>query len=282
MKLARRLLVVGVVAILAAGFPARAVSAADPASSGQQAHSLQRELSRKVDIQYLLFLPEGYAGSSEQWPLILYLHGGSARGQDIAQMKKLGLTAKVEADPKFPFIVVSPQCRPGEVWTDVEALGAVLDEVARTHRVDPDRVYISGHSMGGRGALYAAYKMPERFAGVVALGLYSPITAWAEKLATLPLWLFHGPNDQFTTLKEVEELVHAIEAAGGHPQLTVLPDRDHYILDVYDRPDLYKWLAQQKRKHRSGVRRTHRYPHAGGGHWGYRLAIIFANSSVPS
>jgi hypothetical protein len=45
----------------------------------------------------------------------------------------------------------------------------------------------------------------------------------------------------------VEELVHAIEAAGGHPQLTVLPGRDHYILDVYDRPDLYKWLARQKK-----------------------------------
>jgi hypothetical protein len=49
----------------------------------------------------------------------------------------------------------------------------------------------------------------------------------------------------------VEELARAMEAAGGHAQLTVLPDRDHYILDIYDRPDLYKWLAQQKRKPRA-------------------------------
>jgi predicted esterase len=90
--------------------------------------------------------------------------------------------------------------------------------------------------------------MPNRFAAVVSLGPVAPITAWAEKLATIPLWLFHGSNDQFTPLKEVEELVHAIQAAGGHPQLTPLPERDHYILDVYDRPDLYKWLGQQKRK----------------------------------
>ena len=91
----------------------------------------------------------------------------------------------------------------------------------------------------GAELLYTAYKMPDRFAAVVSLGPVGPITAWAEKLATVPLWLFHGPNDQYTPLKEVEDLVHAMEAAGGHPQLTILPGRDHYILNVHDRPDLY-------------------------------------------
>ena len=248
MKIACRLLALGVAAISSAGLPAQTVTESDPTPLGQRAHQLQREVPHKVGIQYLLFLPKGYDESENLWPLILYLHGGSVRGEDISQMKKLGFAAKVEADPNFPFIVVSPQCHKGEIWTDVDALGAVLDEVARTHRVDPDRVYVTGHSMGGRGALYVAYKMPDRFAAVISLGVYSPITAWAGKLATVPLWLFHGSKDQFTPLKEVEELVHAIEAAAGHPQLTVLPDRDHYILDVYDRPDLYKWLAQQKRK----------------------------------
>lgn len=228
-----------------------AAADSDPLPVGQQSHTLQREVSHKVAIQYLLFLPEGYDKSREPWPLILYLHGGSLRGEDISQMKRLGLTGKVDADPNFPFIVVSPQCHSGEIWSDADALGAVLDEVARNHRVDPDRVYVTGHSMGGRGALYAAYKMPDRFAAVVSLAPISPITAWGGKLANIPLWLFHGSNDQFTPLKEVEELVRGTEAAGGHPQLTVLPERDHYILDVYDRPDLYKWIARQKRKPRA-------------------------------
>lgn len=241
MNIAARVLVVGVVAILSA----------DSSLAGQQAHTLQREVTQKVETQYLLFLPRGYEKSQERWPLILYLHGGSLRGDDIRQMKKYGLAEKVEADPEFPFIVVSPQCHSGEIWTDADALGAVLDDVARNCRVDPDRVYVAGHSMGGRGALYAAYRMPNRFAAVVSLAPVSPINAWAGKLAGVPLWLFHGPNDQFTPLKEVEEFIHAIEAAGGHPQFTVLPGRDHYILDVYDRPDLYKWIAQQKRKPRA-------------------------------
>jgi predicted peptidase len=224
---------------------------ADPSPVGQEVHSIRREVPHKVDLQYLLFLPKEYEKSANPWPLILYLHGGSLRGEDISQMKRWGLTEKVDADPNFPFIVVSPQCHTGEIWSDADALGAILDEVATNYRVNPDRVYVTGHSMGGRGALYAAYKMPDRFAAVVSLAPVSPITAWGEKLANIPLCLFHGTKDQFTPIKEVEGLVRAMETAGGHPQLTVLPERDHYILDIYDRPDLYKWLAQQKRKPRA-------------------------------
>ncbi len=251
MKIRPPIFVAGAAAIFSTAFLIATPSAADPPPAGQQVHSIRREVQHKVDLQYLLFLPKDYEKSANPWPLILYLHGGSLRGEDITQMKRWGLTEKVEADPNFPFIVVSPQCHTGEIWSDADALGAILDEVAANHRVDLDRVYVTGHSMGGRGALYAACKMPDRFAAVVSLAPVSPITAWGGKLANIPLWLFHGTKDQFTPLKDVEELVRATEAAGGHPQLTVLPDRDHYILDIYDRPDLYNWLAQQKRKPRT-------------------------------
>jgi predicted peptidase len=247
-KVVVSVLVVGVAGLISFSVSVQAADESDSTPRRQATQTLQRDVSHRVQMQYLVFLPKDYEKSTEKWPLILYLHGGSVRDDDISRIKKLGLTEKVEADPNFPFIVVSPQCHRGEIWTDVDALGAILDEVAQNNRVDPDRVYVTGHSMGGRGALYAAYKMPDRFAAVLSLGPVSPITAWAEKLATIPLWLFHGTKDQFTPLKEVEELVRAVEAAGGHPQLTVLPGRDHYILDAYDRPDLYKWLAQQKRK----------------------------------
>jgi predicted peptidase len=218
------------------------------APSRAQKHALSRDVSHRARLEYLTFLPKGYANGGERWPLILYLHGGSQRGNDIDRMKRWGIAEKAETDPEFPFIVVAPQCPQGEIWTDVDALAAVLDEVMQTCRVDPDRVYVSGHSMGGRGALYAAYKMPERFAGAVAMSPVFPITAWGEKLAGVPLWIFHGANDQFTPVKEVEELVQAIAKAGGKAEFTVLSDRDHYILDLYNRPDIYKWLAEQRRR----------------------------------
>jgi len=122
-----------------------------------------------------------------------------------------------------------------------------LDRLIRDYRIDPLRIYVTGHSMGGRGALYFAYRLPSRFAAVLALSPYSPITAWGNKLAQTPLWLFHGTADTRASITETKELVGAIQSAGGHPRFNSLEGRDHLILDVYDRPDVYQWLLQQKR-----------------------------------
>jgi predicted peptidase len=214
----------------------------------QQAHVLDATITHPVHLSYLLFLPASYAAKPDtHWPLILYLHGGSLRGGNVEQLRTLGLPHKLEREPDFRFVVVSPQCPAGEIWTDTEAIDALLDYVIRDYRIDQQRIYITGHSMGGRGALYFAYRMPSRFAAVVALSPYSPITAWGDKLTQTPLWLFHGAADTLSPIAETKDLVQAIEAAGGHPRFDSLPARDHSILDVYDRRDIYEWLLQQKR-----------------------------------
>jgi predicted peptidase len=214
----------------------------------QQAHVLDATISHPVHLPYLLFLPSTYAVTPEtHWPLILYLHGGSLRGEEVEQLRTLGLPHKLESEPSFPFVVVSPQCPAGEIWTDAEAIDELLDRVIRDYRIDQQRIYVTGHSMGGRGALYFAYRLPWRFAAVLALSPYSPITAWANKLAQIPLWLFQGSADTLAPITETKELVSAIQSAGGHPRFNSLEGRDHFILDVYDRPDVYQWLLQQKR-----------------------------------
>jgi len=175
---------------------------------------------------------------------LLYLHGGSLRGDDVNRIRQIGLPHRLEQDQKFPFIVISPLCAEGEIWTDADALGQLLDEVGRTHAVDKKRVYVTGHSMGGRGALYLAFKQPDRFAAVVALSPISPITAWGKHLANLPLWIIHGSKDAAAPIKDTEELVRAIEQSGGHPKFTPLPDRDHFILDIFDKDDVFDWLLE--------------------------------------
>jgi len=176
-------------------------------ASQQTAQVLQSETTHAFRISYLLFLPADYEKDLRaQWPLILYLHGGSLRGTDIEQVHTLGLPHKLESDPDFPFIVVSPQCPPGEIWTDVDALNALLDHAKTAYRVDPNRIYVTGHSMGGRGALYLAYRSPERFAAVIALSPLSPITAWKDNLAKVPLWIFHGRIDTLAPIADTEEL----------------------------------------------------------------------------
>jgi predicted peptidase len=116
-KIAFHVFIIGITTILSVSVSPQAIKDSASALSAQQTHTLQREVPHKVQIQYLFFLPNGYEKSAGRWPLILYLHGGSLRGDDIGQMRKLGLAEKVEGDPNFPFIVVSPQCHKGEIWT---------------------------------------------------------------------------------------------------------------------------------------------------------------------
>jgi len=98
--------------------------------------------------------------------------------------------------------------------------------------------------MGDRGAPYFAFRLPSRFAAVLSVSPISPITAWGRSLAQMPVWLFHGTADASAPIAETKELVQAIEAAGGHPRFNSFEGRDHFILDVYDQPDVYDWLLQ--------------------------------------
>lgn len=216
--------------------------------STQVSRLYNTEISHSVKLPYLIHVPSTYnEDTNRRWPLLLYLHGGSARGSDLDKVRTLGLPKRLDADPNFPFIVVSPLCPEGEIWTDVESLAGLLDSIQLTHRVDPRAVYVTGHSMGGRGALYMAYKYPLRFAGVLAVSPISPITAWAKRLQNVPLWLIHGAKDMQAPVKESEELIGAIEQAGGKPRFTRLEDRDHFILDQYDGSAMIDWLAGQQK-----------------------------------
>jgi predicted peptidase len=201
-----------------------------------------------IHLEYLLFLPlTSNEDPHRRWPLILYLHGGSLRGDDVNKLRTLGLPHRLEQDRQFPFVVVSPLCPQGEIWTDADALAQLVDQVVRTNRIDEKRIYVTGHSMGGRGALYLAYRLPTRFAAIVAMSPLSPITAWAKELRNTPVWIIHGAKDGAAPIKDSEELVSAIEQSGGHPKFTPLADRHHFILDLYDKNDVFDWMTKHRR-----------------------------------
>ena len=214
---------------------------------GQRPQTFQRTINRTVTTKYLLFLPQDYGRREKRWPLILYLHGGSRRGDDIEMVRAFGLPQVVEKDPSFPFIVVSPQCSQGEIWTDADTLINLLDEVLNKYVVDRERVYLTGHSMGGRGVWYLAYKYPERFAAIAPMAGPAAISSWATRLKDMPIWVFHGAKDVDVPLSESEQMVNALKAVGDNVKFTIYPDRDHFILDTYENKDLYNWFLQHKR-----------------------------------
>jgi len=195
----------------------------------------------------LISLPSTYHEASQKWPLLFFLHGGSGRGDDIRFVSQYGPPAIAAKQSDYPFIVLSPQCPKGEIWTDTDLLISLLDDAIAHYRVDPDRIYLTGMSMGGRGVWYLASKHPDRFAAIVPINAAFPIAAWAQQLRRMPIWTFHGDKDNIVPISDTEEMVQALRAEGNDPKFTVLPGRGHDIADVYNRPDLYEWLLQHKR-----------------------------------
>ena len=66
------------------------------------------ELKPVLEMQYLLYLPDGYESDSKaEFPLLLFLHGGGSSGDDIEMLKRNGLAGKIEEGRSFPFMLLA-------------------------------------------------------------------------------------------------------------------------------------------------------------------------------
>ena len=197
-------------------------------------------------LPHLTFVPRQYSATGGQWPLMLFLHGAGERGSDLRKLRKYGPPRIVENDADFPFILIAPQCPAGTYWKTSPLLD-LLDDAAQRFRVDSDRVIVTGVSMGGYGAWQLAAHAPERFAAIVPIcGGGNP--NWAERLKRLPIWAFHGDEDEVVPLRETTSMIEAIRAVGGEPRLTIYPGVAHDSWTAaYATPELYEWLLAQRR-----------------------------------
>jgi predicted peptidase len=239
-----RILVCAAVLALVAGPPA-AGGGKEPAGK-QVEKQFEKEVTVKVRLNYLLYLPREYATGKKAWPLLLFLHGGGETGTDISKVKKHGPPKLIEAGKDFPFIVVSPQSQ--RFGWNPQALGALLDDVAAKYRVDPDRIYVTGLSMGGMGTWALAADRPGRFAAILPIcGGGNP--ADAKKLKDLPIRIYQGAKDPVVRLDTAERMEKALKAAGAkNVKLIVYPDAGHDSwTQTYDNPEVYEWLLKHRR-----------------------------------
>lgn len=203
----------------------------------------------KVKLNYLLYLPEDYGTKKETWPLVLFLHGAGESGDDLQKVKKHGPPKLVDQGKNFPFIVVSPQSARGG-W-DAQTLNALLDDVTAHYKVDKDRIYVTGLSMGGFGTWSLAAAFPDKFAAIAPI-CGGGNTNDAKKLKNLPIWVFHGAKDRAVPAARSEAMVKALKDAGAEQvKFTLYPDAEHDSWTVtYDNPEFYEWLLKQNRGQR--------------------------------
>jgi predicted peptidase len=214
----------------------------------QTAQHLERRISRTVNLDYLLALPEGYdAKRKARHPLVLFLHGSGERGNDLSKVAVHGPPKLVAQGQRFPFILASPQCPDDAVW-NVDDLTALLDDLEERLRVDARRIYVTGLSMGGYGTWDLAMHTPERFAAIAPI-CGGGFTFFAHKIKHLPVWAFHGAKDKIVPLEATREMVRALRANGNrHVKLSVYPNAGHNAWDkAYGDARLWAWMLEQRR-----------------------------------
>ncbi len=231
--------------------PGRSLWAEQPSQDAprQSRQSIPSEQTRDGKLHFWLYLPPGYDKQPQKkWPLLLFLHGAGERGSDLKRVLRHGPPKLIQAGKDFPFLVASPQCPGGMDWRMLApSLIKLLDHLESKYRVDPSRVYVTGLSMGGYGTWHLAGLIPERLAAVVPIcGGGDPATA--ERLKEVPVWAFHGGRDRVVPLKRSQEMVDAINKAGGKARLTVYPEAGHDSWSAtYDNPEVYRWLLSHQK-----------------------------------
>ena len=215
--------------------------------TGLQPHSFEKGITRTVKASYLLYLPQDHAKVKKTWPAILYLHGGTGRGDDIKKIMWYPLPRMLEHEASFPFIAIMPQCPEGKMWTDTGMLIALLDDVAAQYGVDPTRVYLMGYSMGGYGVWNLAYEYPDRFAAIAPMsGRANPW--WATRIKDIPIWVFHGGKDDRVPLSETTGMIEALRAEGGTPKLSIDPNRGHSPPSDAEHQAVFAWFLTHQKK----------------------------------
>jgi predicted peptidase len=207
----------------------------------------------KAKYKYLLYLPKTYSAGKKKYPLVIYLHGGSQRGNDLSKLKGYGLPGLVSKGKDFPFIIASPQCPADRYWSTENWFDSLYEELVSKYRIDTNRVYLTGISIGGFGTYITAMDHPDKFAALVALcgGCNDADTPRICSLSHIPIWAFHGTADNKIPISETERIVRGLQNCRGDIRFTRIPGAGHGIEYLYEtKPEIYSWMLRHRRKSR--------------------------------
>lgn len=157
---------------------------------------------------YRLLLPTNYSRAN-QYPVIVYLHGGGETGTDNRRQLTAGngtangglALVSDENQAKFPCIFVAPQM-PVNSWYNpgsVEAVSNLVVILKTQYSVDTNRICMTGLSSGGIGSWnLAARIVPNPFSCIVPLSGFS---RHLDDTPKIPIWAFHAANDAVESIK---------------------------------------------------------------------------------
>jgi predicted peptidase len=221
-------------------------------------------------LNYRILKPLNY-NPNKQYPVHLFLHGSGERGNDNSSQLTHGgmLFLKKENREKYNSWVIFPQCSKNDRWPSLstdqwnktinnkitkpnKSLGLVIklmDKFIEKKQVDKQRIYVSGLSMGGMGTFEILFRRPNMFAAATPIcgnGIPQLAKLYAEKV---PLWIFHGSDDNVVSPKYSLAMAKAIIEAGGSPKMTLYENTGHGSWNnAFAEKNFLKWIHSKSNK----------------------------------
>jgi len=209
---------------------------------------------RDTNYHYISYTPkEYYDDTLKKWPLIIYLHGGSSRGADTMKLYCCGIPDQMWRKRELPFIIVAPQCPINQRWSTDNWFENFYEEVTTKYRIDTNKVYLTGVSLGGSGTWYLAIKYPEKFAAIAPMSGFTRhidyIIKNTDKLIDIPIWAFHGKLDKVVEFEDTEWIINRLEGKNKELKFTADPDAGHGMYwSVYPEQELYDWFLKYDKR----------------------------------
>ncbi len=210
----------------------------------------EQETVVRETFSYYLYYPDNYESvADEKFPLLLFLHGGGESGDTLQTLKRSGPPKLIAGGKKFPFLILAPQNPERKKWWNTRAVAQLLDTIIAHNKVDPKRIYITGLSRGGGAAWEMAVQYPEKFAAMAVVCGMAPLpyASWIDK--NMPIWVFHGEEDESVPISESENMVRKLKSMGHDIQFTRYAGVGHDSwVRAYNTEALYEWFLKQQRK----------------------------------
>jgi poly(3-hydroxybutyrate) depolymerase len=218
------------------------------------------------EMEYALFVPSTY-DKEKKSPLMIALHGLGSNPQQILRYR--GLTDLAE---KHGYVVAAPMGYNERGWYGARVLVKgkdgdpknlselseqdvmnVLGLVRKEYSIDPDRIYLMGHSMGGGGTLHLALKHPDVWAALapIAPAIFRPAKE-VEKIKHIPIILVQGDNDKLVKVERVRPWAEQMKKLKMEHQYIEVAGGDHVNIAFTNMPKIFEFFGKYKRKPAKG------------------------------
>ena len=219
----------------------------------------------KETLSYRILKPLNY-NSNKQYPVHLFLHGAGERGNDNDSQLVHGgkLFLKKENREQYNSWVIFPQAQKNDWWgykdpykfdynvKESKAMSLVvklMDDFTQRKDVNPNKVFVSGLSMGGMGTFVILNLRPEMFAAATPIcgdGDPSLVSNYSKKV---PVWIFHGSDDTVVSPKKSLKMAKAIIENGGSPKITFYENVGHDSWNnAFAEKNFLKWIHSKSKK----------------------------------